>query len=90
MGQRKTIQIDVPLETWRRLSKNYSDSLSEQEKRQIKSKSYGSNDLVAEMLFREAVLPYLGEELEGNSNVVANSDGTIEVQQERSDDGTFQ
>jgi len=92
MTRSKAVTIYLPRETW----EEYRDALiQELGKREYQSRqgavgTYSRNNAIAESLFQDAILPYLGEVVHSNPNVEPTEEGTLEeVAQPRDDDGNF-
>jgi len=91
MTRSKAVTIHLPRETW----EEYRDALlQELGKREYQSRqgavgTYSRNNAIAESLFQDAILPYLGEVLEDSPHVKPTPEGTLEVVRQTDDDGKF-
>lgn len=88
MARVETVEIDIPYEAYRM----YRDAVMQDlGKRDFMSNAnnFADNDSVAESLLANAILPYLGEQLEGTPHVEPTEEGTLEVVRETDDDGNF-
>lgn len=91
MARTKAVTIHLPRETW----EEYRDALLQQfGKREFQNRqgavgTYSRNNAIAESLFQDAILPYLGEVVKDSPHVEPTPEGTLEVVRETDDSGKF-